>query len=135
MPRSPLTLLVCALGICISYLYYGMLQEQLFANARIGASFLLVTQCVTNTLVALIWQRTSDVLTKNKTPTKPRRLHHPLLILSTLLLLCLLCLDCMLLCINVNTLPWASQLTIFCVFYIFLLASCILLCCSHDSIQ
>lgn len=83
MARSPLALLVCAVGICASYLYYGMLQEQLFADAQVGASFLLVTQCITNTLVALAWHHLDQLLTANKVPpTKPRGLHHPLLFLS-----------------------------------------------------
>lgn len=78
---------MCAVGICASYLYYGMLQEQLFADAQVGASFLLLTQCITNTLVALTWQRLDTLLTvvdnKKGPPSKTRQLHHPLLIMST----------------------------------------------------
>lgn len=51
-------LAMCALGICICYLYYGILQERLFTGRqRLGASFILVTQCITNAVVALVWQR------------------------------------------------------------------------------
>jgi len=83
-------LLVCAVGICASYLYYGMLQERLFSDAQVGASFLLLTQCVTNTIVALTWQRVDSVVAvntekKDVTSSKTgRQLHHPLLIISTL---------------------------------------------------
>jgi UDP-galactose transporter B1 len=52
-------LAICASGICVCYLYYGFLQERLFSDKqqRLGATFVLVTQCVTNTLVAVIWQQ------------------------------------------------------------------------------
>lgn len=47
----------CALGICICYLYYGILQERLFTGRqRLGASFVLTTQCITNAIVAYFWQ-------------------------------------------------------------------------------
>ena len=54
-------LLFCAAGICISYVYYGILQERLFTDPseRLGASFVLVTSCITNTLVALLWNAIS----------------------------------------------------------------------------
>lgn len=49
-------LALCALGICICYLYYGILQERLFTGRqRLGASFVLATQCLTNALVAYVW--------------------------------------------------------------------------------
>lgn len=84
---SGLALCTCAVGICASYLYYGMLEEQLFSHdAQVGASFLLLTQCMTNTIMALLWQRL-DAITKIHTSrmkdTSPRRLSHPLLLLST----------------------------------------------------
>ena len=49
-------LALCALGICICYLYYGILQERLFTGRqRLGASFVLTTQCITNAMVAYLW--------------------------------------------------------------------------------
>lgn len=83
-----------AVGICASYLYYGILQEQLFSEAQVGASFLLLTQCFSNTLVALLWQRLDRVLVNSSTSivtkttpindkTRQGQLHHPLLLLST----------------------------------------------------
>lgn len=74
-------LLMCAVGICASYLYYGMLQEQLFSDAQVGASFLLLTQCISNTVVALAWQQLDRMRETKSSST--RQLHHPLLIMST----------------------------------------------------
>ena len=54
-------LAMCTVGICSCYLYYGFLQERLFTKSsrhhRLGATIVLVTQCVTNCLVALVWQQ------------------------------------------------------------------------------
>jgi UDP-galactose transporter B1 len=54
-------LAICTAGICVCYLYYGLLQERFFTSKqpheRLGATFVLVTQCVTNTLVAVLWQQ------------------------------------------------------------------------------
>ena len=54
-------LVVCTVGICVCYLYYGILQERLFTGKqRLGASFVLTTQCVTNAIVAWVWARVED---------------------------------------------------------------------------
>ena len=51
-------LLVCASGICICYLSYGLVFEKLFTGKdRLGAIFVLVTQSVTNSLVAYVWKQ------------------------------------------------------------------------------
>lgn len=64
--RSLWRLVVCATGINVCYLTYGVLQERFLLsssssshhhNRSWGASFLLLTQCVTNVGVALVWQR------------------------------------------------------------------------------
>lgn len=83
-------LAICASGICISYLYYGLLQERLFTGEqRLGASFVLVTQCVTNTLVALAWRQvqqklrlTSNTDTRQEDSQQTKGLHHTLLIFT-----------------------------------------------------
>jgi hypothetical protein len=76
---------MCAVGICVSYLYYGMLQEQVFSAQTIGASFTVLLQCLTNTLVAMLWQRIDQAVALEKKVTTRRCLHHSLLILSTFL--------------------------------------------------
>jgi UDP-galactose transporter B1 len=73
---------MCAVGICVSYLYYGMLQEQVFSAQTIGASFTVLLQCLTNTLVAMLWQRIDQAVALEKKVTTRRRLHHSLLILT-----------------------------------------------------
>jgi solute carrier family 35 (UDP-galactose transporter), member B1 len=61
-------LTLCASGICVCYLSYGVLHEHLFRptndNASqhhkppsLGPSFVLLTQCITNVAVALLWDR------------------------------------------------------------------------------
>lgn len=43
----------CAVGICFSYISYGLLMERLFSGPNhLGPTFILVTQCITNTIVA-----------------------------------------------------------------------------------
>jgi solute carrier family 35 (UDP-galactose transporter), member B1 len=65
-------LTICALGICICYICYGIFHEQLFHDERsnhIGPSFILFTQCVTNVVVALVWQRIQSSLATTKSTT------------------------------------------------------------------
>jgi solute carrier family 35 (UDP-galactose transporter), member B1 len=95
----------CALGICLSYWYYGVVQENLLTFSGLGATFLLVTQTVTNVLVAQLWQwveqsmessSASATVSKHKsqTPSKQQQqqqqrtsrggsLHHSLLFLTS----------------------------------------------------
>lgn len=54
-PNRLLRLVFCASGICGCYISYGILQEKLYKNQTLGASFILFTQCVTNVLVSSIW--------------------------------------------------------------------------------
>ena len=90
-----LQLPVCATGICVSYIYYGFFQERLFTNPseRLGPSFVLVTSCITNTVVAVIWQELSNLVTPsdssdgkepaaNTSSSRPLGLNHPLLIMT-----------------------------------------------------
>jgi UDP-galactose transporter B1 len=85
-------LAMCASGICICYLYYGILQERLFTGRqRLGASFVLVTQCATNALVAFVWhclQRQSSPCSTNdneseKNPPSHLSVDHRLLIVTS----------------------------------------------------
>lgn len=66
-----LRLALCATGICVCYLYYGLLQERLFTGEQLlGATFVLVTQCVTNTIVAVLWQQVErKLLLPSATPS------------------------------------------------------------------
>uniref|UniRef100_A0A7S3P634 Sugar phosphate transporter domain-containing protein n=1 Tax=Amphora coffeiformis TaxID=265554 RepID=A0A7S3P634_9STRA len=98
-PRYGLAnLALCALGICVCYLYYGILQERLFTGRqRLGASFVLTTQCVTNAIVAWVWAQVEhsdkqDERTKSKASTPPKdpntttqsqSLHHWLLFVTS----------------------------------------------------
>ena len=67
-------LALCALGICICYLYYGILQERLFTGReRLGASFVLATQCITNALVAYIWQQVQPSDNNNNNNSSAKR--------------------------------------------------------------
>jgi solute carrier family 35 (UDP-galactose transporter), member B1 len=86
------TLAVCAAGICGCYLYFGVLQERLFTGeTRMGATFTLVTACLTNALVAILWQAAGDVfkdrpgsMTKNGSQeSRQARLHHRQLLLTS----------------------------------------------------
>jgi UDP-galactose transporter B1 len=57
-------------GICICYLYYGILQERLFTGEeRLGATFVLLTQCITNTVVAFIWHAIQDIFLQQNQQT------------------------------------------------------------------
>jgi hypothetical protein len=75
-------LVVCAVGICSCYLCYGVLQERFFRENVVGATFLLVTQCITNTLVAVCWQKVDRAY--SGAPKQKVELNHPLLLLSEL---------------------------------------------------
>lgn len=84
-------LVICALGICACYMYYGMVQESLLSRRRIGPSFVLLIQCVTNSIVARVWQTLQDQWfssssSSSETPKKAKitSLHHPLLALTSL---------------------------------------------------
>lgn len=82
------TLLICAIGICTSYLYYGMLQEELFAsssknNMHVGATFLLTSQSFSNNVIALVLTRIWPHQEEGK-EGPVRRLNHPLLIATSL---------------------------------------------------
>jgi UDP-galactose transporter B1 len=80
---------VCASGICFSYWFYGYLQEKLITKSRLGATFMLVIQTITNIFVALAWQyiekiSTTTTTTTNKTSTTtPKSLNHPLILLTS----------------------------------------------------
>lgn len=52
-------LAMCATGICACYLYYGILFEKLFQPGEhaLGATFVLMTQSITNSMVAFGWQK------------------------------------------------------------------------------
>jgi UDP-galactose transporter B1 len=49
--------LICATGICACYLSYGILQEQLATEHTLDTSFVLLSQCAMNVLLALIWKQ------------------------------------------------------------------------------
>ena len=102
---------ICALGICVCYMYYGIIQESLFRKQKIGPSFVLLLQCVTNSAVARIWlsldqwitgsssslpssssveaaaaKKKNDDFQTDQTPktSSTNRLHHPLLAMTAL---------------------------------------------------
>ncbi|GAX09701.1 hypothetical protein FisN_19Lh170 [Fistulifera solaris] len=52
----------CATGICACYLYYGLLFENLFQPGEhaLGATFVLMTQSITNSMVAYGWKKFQD---------------------------------------------------------------------------
>ena len=83
-------LIICALGICFCYMYYGIVQENLFSQQRIGPSFVLLIQCITNVLVAALWQHLDQYFHSDTLGNHPKhdsdetRLHHPLLASTSL---------------------------------------------------
>lgn len=92
--RNVLKLSICASGICFCYWFYGFLQEKLLTKSNLGATFMLVIQTITNSLVALLWQRieTSPSRSGPKTSTNDtpsnitvneKRLNHPLLFVTS----------------------------------------------------
>jgi hypothetical protein len=84
-------LALCAGGICTSYLWYGMIEERLHMSPAMPpmTAFLLVSQCITNVLVA----KTSSTLFPSEKPKHEKRsLCHPLFLLSKSLSSALACL-------------------------------------------
>jgi len=83
--RKVLRLLMVASGICCSYWLYGFLQEKLITKSRLGASFVLVIQTLTNIVVATVWQNieTKKTTTTTTTKTNAMKLNHPLLFLTS----------------------------------------------------
>ena len=78
-------LIVCSIGICCSYICYGILQEEFFSGSnRIGANFALVSQTATNTLVALGWSRVEKLWGKDEPAKRTLGLNHPLLLVTSL---------------------------------------------------
>lgn len=91
------SLAVCAAGICGCYLYFGVLQERLFTGKmRMGATFTLVTACLTNAFVAILWQAAVKVFAPGTEPppttttngllvqeSQQARLHHRQLLLTS----------------------------------------------------
>ena len=59
----------CAAGICVSFLCCGILEEMLFNSQRLGASFVLVSSCLTNTVVALVWKAIQERVAAGPTST------------------------------------------------------------------
>jgi solute carrier family 35 (UDP-galactose transporter), member B1 len=82
-PRGILSLAVCAIGICGCYIYYGLLQERYFSGEnRIGANFALVSQTVTNALVAYAWSQIESIWNPQSNALQKKEgriLNHPLL--------------------------------------------------------
>ncbi|CAB9523279.1 35 member B1 [Seminavis robusta] len=81
----------CALGICVCYMYYGMIQESLLSRQKIGPSFVLLIQCTTNTIVARLWQWIDQSMKASSPAAADKRiydsmvgLHHPLLAATAL---------------------------------------------------
>ncbi|KAL3938087.1 MAG: hypothetical protein SGARI_001884, partial [Bacillariaceae sp.] len=73
--QNALRLAVVASGICFCYWFYGFLQEKLITKSRLGATFMLVIQTVTNIVIAVVWQR---IEASSKT-SATNKLNHPLL--------------------------------------------------------
>jgi len=96
--RRGLLLLVLATGICSSYLLYGVVQERLFSRSSahglavrsVGpiTTFIVLAQCVGNTLVALAWTvLDSKILSRSERSStakkkESRQLNHKLLLLT-----------------------------------------------------
>jgi hypothetical protein len=74
---GPLLLLTCASGICICYLYFGMIQERLFSKNSNSVmkqcgnttTFMLGLSCITNVIVAYIWNLTEKKLFYSRNET------------------------------------------------------------------
>lgn len=93
--NSVFRLIACTLGICVCYMYYGMVQESLFSQQKVGPSFVLLIQCITNSFVARIWQHLDQYFESDTLGNHPThklktdngastRLHHPLMALTSL---------------------------------------------------
>jgi solute carrier family 35 (UDP-galactose transporter), member B1 len=107
-----LQLTFCAVGICTCYICYGVFHEKLLRsgvdeNGRntntsnhhknfMGPSFILFTQCITNVIVAIIWQQIKSSIQQPKssssseTRTIPRTndLPHRMLIITSFFYVC-----------------------------------------------
>ena len=81
--RNALKLALVASGICFSYWLYGFLQEKLITKSRLGATFILVIQTVTNVIVATVWQRIETSSTSSTSKSKGMGLNHILLFLTS----------------------------------------------------
>lgn len=70
--NAPLRLLICVSGIYFFYLYYGILQEQLYHPDEKDGSlftstfFLLFLQCLVNTLLALFMRTVVGISNQHK---------------------------------------------------------------------
>jgi UDP-galactose transporter B1 len=75
----------CASGICFCYWFYGIMQENLLTQSKLGATFVLVTQTVANVFVALLWQRLEGRGSQKSSSLSMsgRVLRHPLLLLTS----------------------------------------------------
>lgn len=90
---SGLRLMVCASGICVCYWFYGFLQEKLMTKSRLGATFILVIQTISNCFVALIWQQIEKMTTLTTTTTTTAKttrfgLNHLLLLVTSTCYVC-----------------------------------------------
>ncbi len=85
---SPFLLFICASGICICYLYFGIVQERLFSKSntnqnseikKVGntTTFMLVLSCITNVIVSVGWiwtdQRFQHVNNRNLNVDKEKK--------------------------------------------------------------
>jgi solute carrier family 35 (UDP-galactose transporter), member B1 len=85
---SMLRFVTCALGICVSYWFYGFLQEKLITKSRLGATFMLVIQTLANVVVATVWQQLEKRQSQHNNDTSQRTtttktLNHPLIFLTS----------------------------------------------------
>lgn len=78
--RQPLRLAFCTSGICVSYWFYGFLQEKILSESDLGATFILALQTIVNIVIALIWQRVEGPPPGS---TAGQKLNHPLLALTS----------------------------------------------------
>ena len=115
-----LRLTFCALGICTCYICYGIFHEKLLRSGAgndatddnttttstskknfMGPSFILFTQCITNVIVAMIWQQIQSSIQQQQRSSssivvvqeiKPKSttsdLPHRMLIITSLLYVC-----------------------------------------------
>lgn len=74
----------CATGICVCYLYYGLLFENLFQPGEhaLGATFVLTTQSITNSMVAYGW-KTFQAASSASPSTTQNPLPHRFLFAAT----------------------------------------------------
>ena len=106
---GPILLVVCASGICICYLVYGMIQEQVLSKdgnvmqeAGSITTFMLLLQCLTNMVVAMVlmvlqskWKGgggDGENGGHSTTQSSQYMLNHPLLVASKFLFI-LICKD------------------------------------------